>query len=181
MQAWVIVVICIIAAAIAFGAWYMTRRRRSEHLRSRFGPEYHRTLEEVGDRTRAERVLEHREKRVARLHIRPLTPTERDHFAQEWRLEQAKFVDDPKAAVTDADRLVVGVMQARGYPMADFDQRVEDISVDHPKVVDYYRQAREIALRHKRGQASTEDLRQAMVYYRALFDELLDVHEEVRR
>ncbi len=181
METWLIVVIAVVVVAAAVSVWYLVREKRSRHLRSQFGPEYHRTVQEVGDRTRAERDLERREKRVARLQIRPLSPTERDRFAQEWRQHQAQFVDDPEDAVLEADRLVVEVMNARGYPMSEFDQRVEDISVDHPKVVEYYREARDIALRNKKGQASTEDLRRAMVHYRSLFDELLDIHQEVKR
>jgi hypothetical protein len=137
-------------------------------------------VNELGNRTKAERDLERREKRVERLHIRSLPPASRDRFAEAWREDQARFVDDPAGAVVEADRLVGDVMHERGYPVADFDQRVDDISVDHPHLVQNYRAAREIVLRHKRGQASTEDLRRALVHYRALFDELLEAQEERR-
>ena len=131
-------------------------------------------------RSRAERELESREKRVERLHIRALDPRDRERFAEAWREDQKRFVDDPKGAVMEADRLVTEVMKARGYPVADFDERVDYISVDHPRVVENYRAARVIVDRHKRGEAGTEDLRQALIYYRALFDELLEL-AEVRR
>jgi len=161
-------------------AWLLLDRRRSLRLRSRFGPEYERTVRESGDRRRAENELERREKRVERLHVHPLSMRDRDRFVAEWRADQARFVDDPAGAVTEADRLVQEVMKLRGYPVADFDQRVEDISVDHPHLVENYRAARDLAERHRRGQASTEDLRKALVYYRGLFDELLEVQEVSR-
>jgi hypothetical protein len=152
-------------------------RRRSMQLRSRFGPEYERTVQEVGDRRRAEHDLERRANRVERLHIHPLSMAEHDRYVAAWKADQARFVDDPAGAVTEADRLVQDVMKARGYPVADFDQRVEDISVDHPHLVQNYRAARELAARHRRGEATTEDLRRALVFYRGLFDELLEVQE----
>jgi hypothetical protein len=154
-------------------ALFVVRRQRSEGLRRRFGPEYERTLRDAGDIRKAEAVLQSRAARVAGLHIRPLAPEEAQRFSEEWRGVQAQFVDDPKAAVTQADRLVGEVMHARGYPVGEFEQRVEDISVDHPNVVMNYRAARAIAEEHARGGASTEDLRQAMVHYRALYAELL--------
>jgi hypothetical protein len=172
-----IVAAIILAAAVA---WLLRARQRSQHLRSRFGPEYHRTVNQLGDRTRAERDLERREKHVSGLHIRSLAPAARDRFAEAWRQDQVRFVDDPKGAVMEADRLVAEMMAERGYPVADFDQRVEDISVDHPLLVQNYRAAREIAVQEKDGKASTEDLRRALVHYRALFDELLEA-QEVRR
>jgi hypothetical protein len=173
----VIITLAIVAIALC---WILIRKRRSEHLRKRFGPEYDRVAQEHRNQRRAEAVLETREKRVERLHIHPLTQKDRDHFVQAWLADQARFVDDPKGAVTEADRLVTEVMKARGYPVADFEQRVEDISVDHPHVIENYRAAAEIAERHRRGEATTEDLRQAMVYYRVLFDDLLEA-VEVRR
>ena len=167
----------ILAAAVI---WLLLDRRKSTHLKSRFGPEYQRTVQESGDRRRAERDLESREKRVERLNIHPLEPSDRDRFLAAWRNDQARFVDDPAAAVAEADRLVTDVMSARGYPMADFDQRAADISVDHPHVLENYRAAHEIARQHERGRASTEELRKAMVYYRALFEELLEAQEVTR-
>ena len=126
-------------------------------------------------------MLEQREKRVEQLHIRPLTREEGRRFAEAWRADQARFVDDPKAAVIEADRLVGEVMQARGYPVSDFEQRAADISVHHPHVVENYRAAHEVAVRAKRGEASTESLRQALVYYRKLFEDLLEVEEPALR
>src|SRR5579864_7733227 len=177
MHSWAIAVIItavIVGMAIC---WMLIRRRRSEHLRKRFGPEYDRVAQEHGNQRRAEAVLETREKRVERLHIHPLAQKDRDHFVQAWLADQARFVDDPKGAVTEADRLVTEVMRARGYPVSDFEQRVEDISVDHPHVIENYRAAAEIAERNRRGEATTEDLRQAMVCYRQLFDDLLETVE----
>ncbi len=169
-----IVTLAIVAVAVC---WIVIRKRRSDHLRKRFGPEYDRMTREHGNQRRAEAALETREKRVERLHIHPLTQKDRDHFVQAWLADQARFVDDPKGAVTEADRLVGEVMKARGYPVSDFEQRVADISVDHPHVVENYRAAAEIAERHRQGEATTEDLRQAMVYYRELFDDLLETVE----
>jgi hypothetical protein len=181
MPSWAIEVIMSLVITAMMGAcWVFMRRRRSEHLRSRFGPEYDRVIREHGNQRRAEVVLETRERRVESLHIRALTHKDRDHFTQAWQADQARFVDDPKAAVTEADRLVTAVMKARGYPVSDFEQRVADISVDHPHVVENYRAASDIARRHRRGEATTEDLRQAMVYYRKLFDDLLETFEVTR-
>lgn len=178
----IVVVVVLIAAGFAVWAFL---RKRSQKLQQRFGPEYDRTIREMGGRRRAEEVLEKREKRVNRLQIRPLRPADQARYSQQWRQVQADFVDDPTLAFTEADRLVGELMKARGYPVADFEQRAADISVDHPLVVENYRAAHAIALRHRRGQASTEDLRQAMVQYRTLFDDLLGVREtttaEVRR
>lgn len=180
MPAWEIVAIIAIVVAIALGVVLVVSRRRSDHLKSRFGPEYERTLRESGDRRRAEHELERREKRVERLHIHPLSPRHRDQFVAAWRNDQARFVDDPSGAVTEADRLVQEVMKYRGYPVADFDRRVEDISVDHPHLVENYRAARDLAERNRRGEANTEELRKALVYYRALFEELLEGQEVTR-
>jgi hypothetical protein len=169
-------------AVIAFVAWLYGSRRRSQRLREKFGPEYDRALNERGDRRQAETELEARAKRVRLLDIRPLTKVEAATFSEQWRSIQATFVDDPKRAVTDANQLVKEIMQARGYPVGDFERRAADISVDHPNVVENYRKAREIAERNQRGQCTTEDLRKAIVHYRALFEELLETREpaEVR-
>jgi hypothetical protein len=172
-------VIGIVAAVVIIGIlWMATRKRRTEALKERFGPEYDRTLREHGKR--AETVLAEREKRVERFPIRELAADERERFVTEWRTVQSRFVDDPNAAVTEADELVSRLMQTRGYPMSNFDQRAADLSVDHPKVVDNYRAAHEIALRHRRGEATTEDLRQAIIYYRSLFDDLLQTRADHR-
>lgn len=173
---WILAAIAVIV--IAAVVWYETRRRHSEQLRTRFGPEYDRTVHTVGDVKQAEASLEARAKRVEALHIRPLSADESVRYGAAWRRVQERFVDDPHGAVTEADRLVGEVMHARGYPLGDFERRVEDISVDHPGVVMNYRAARDIAEAHARGEASTEDLRQAMVHYRALFDDLLDTRTE---
>lgn len=169
----IIVTVVIIAILIA-AVWWYSMRQRSEKLRERFGPEYERTVAEKGDTRKAEDELTDRQKRVSQLDIRPLAADERGRFSDEWRAVQARFVDDPSSAVRDADALVGRVMEARGYPVGDFEQRSADVSVDHPTVLEHYRAAHEIALRHDQGQASTEDLRQAMVNYRALFAELLE-------
>jgi hypothetical protein len=161
-------------------AWMYFRQKRSKGLRTHFGPEYDRLLHEKGSRGGAEAELEHREKRVKELSIRPLPRDVSARYAQKWNDQQARFVDEPKAAVVEADHLVEEVMKERGYPVGEFGQRAADVSVDHPRVVENYRAAHEIALRDQRGQASTEDLRAAMIYYRDLFRELLDEPERVR-
>jgi hypothetical protein len=169
------IVIAILAVAIIlFVIWAELRRRRRVSLQARFGPEYERTVREIGS-NRAESVLLDREKRVEKFNIRDLTVEERERFVTAWRTVQSRFVDAPQDAVREADLLVDRLMRMRGYPMSAFDQRAADISVDHPLVVDNYRAAHQIALRHRRGQATTEDLRNALIYYRSLFDELLQV------
>jgi hypothetical protein len=167
----VVVILVIVLAAIILMA---VRKRRSAKLRERFGPEYDRVVQREGDPRKAEGVLEFREKRREKFKVRPLSSADRSSFAVRWNEVQARFVDDPRGAVTVADSLVTDAMQARGYPIGEFEQRAADISVDHPVVVENYRNAHSIATRHSAGQASTEDLRQAMVHYRALFQELLD-------
>jgi len=174
----VVVVAVIVVAAIVLLA---LRKRRSAKLRERFGPEYDRVLQREGDPRKAEGVLEFREKRREKFKIRPLSSADRASFATRWNEVQARFVDDPRGAVTVADSLVTDVMQARGYPIGEFEQRAADISVDHPVVVENYRSAHTIAMRHSTGQASTEDLRQAMVHYRTLFQELLDEPKPQRK
>src|SRR5207248_1048076 len=151
-----------------------TRKRRSQKLREQFGPEYDRVVRSEGDPSKGEQVLEFRQKHREKLKIRQLSPTDRSSFRYRWNEVQARFVDDPKGAVTLAEALVTDVMQAGGYPIAEFNQQAADISADHPVVVQNYRAAHAIALRHGRGQAGTEDLRNAMVHYRVLFQELLD-------
>ena len=172
--------VLVVIAVLALGWFYMARQRR-QRLRTRFGPEYERTVHDVGSEEKAEALLTERAKRVSKYHIRELKRDERARFSDAWRRVQAKFVDDPAAAVTEADMLVTDVMAARGYPMADFDQRAEDLTVEHGHVVDHYRQARDIAVRHSRGGATTEDLRQALVHYRALFADLLNEPKQMRK
>ena len=164
-------------AIVVIVALLVERKRRSDHLKQQFGPEYDRAVKEHGDVRHAEPVLLAREKRVEKFSLRPLSPTDRERYANEWASVQKRFVDDPSMAVTEAEKLVTAVMTARGYPMGDFEQRAADISVHYPTVVQNYRSAREITLRHAQGQSSTEDLRQSMVYFRSLFDELLTSHK----
>jgi hypothetical protein len=186
MSTLMIVVLVVAVLAIAAAVWMYMQKRRTQSLRTRFGPEYDRMVEGRGDRSRAEKELLERQKRVDSFDIKPLPPRDRERFARRWSDAQAHFVDDPREAVSDADLLLMEVMEARGYPMGNFEQRAADISVDHPEVVENYRIAHEIALRDRDGQASTEDLRKAMVHYRALFEELLEGYivaepQEVRR
>lgn len=166
-------ILIIVIAAIAAGAIILFLRNRSKRLESRFGPEYHRAVSETGSRLKAESELEKLEKRVQRYAIHPLSPADRDRFQQSWRSIQTLFVDDPSRAFTEADQLLIQLMSARGYPMADFDNRAAEISVDHAPVVQNYRTGHDIAMRHRQGSATTEQLRQGMIHYRALFDDLL--------
>jgi hypothetical protein len=165
----------VILALVAVGVWLYSRKRQSERLIQRFGPEYGRTVDELGSRTKAESELRERENRVKNLDIVPLAPEEAARFSQAWKTLQGRFVDNPKGVLIEADQLVRELMQLRGYPMGDFERRAADISVDHPAVVDHYRAAQAIAMRDRRGEADTEELRRAVVHYRALFDELLEV------
>jgi len=175
MATWMIVlIVAVVLLAAGAIAWYFMEKQRSERLRHRFGPEYDRAVQTYGSRRRAEADLTSRSKRVERLEIHRLSGTDCDRFAERWSSTQSLFVDNPAAAVADAEKLVQEVMRARGYPVGDFDQRAADISVDHARVVDNYREARNLALASKRGAASTEDLRRAMVHYRALFEDLLE-------
>ena len=176
--AMVVVAIIVVGAA----AGYFLQMNRTKRLRQRFCPEYARALEETGgDRRRAEAKLERLEKRVERLHIHPLEPADRTHFQDAWRETQSRFVDDPKRALIEADRLIGEVMSAEGYPVLDFQQRASDISVEQPSVVMLYREGHQIALRHAQGRASTEDLRKAMIHYRALFEDLVNQKPELTK
>jgi Sec-independent protein translocase protein TatA len=174
-----IIFLVIIAIVIAVVVLLLLGRRRSAALRQKFGSEYRRAVGEFGDERKAEAELVAREKRVRGLNIRALTPEEQERFAEAWKRAQARFVDEPSQAAADADILVKELMQTRGYPVGDFEQRAADISVDHSEVVSNYRAAREIALRNNAGKATTEDIRQAMVHYRSLFEELLETTEPV--
>ena len=167
----IIAIALVVVAGVAI--WLFVRKRQTERLRTKFGgPEYARAVNEGGGRRQAEARLDKRADRVESLHIRPLGPEDRARFVASWRRVQARFVDSPGGAVTEADQLLGDVMSTRGYPVSDFEQRAADISVDYPLVLANYRSAHEIALRQTRGQASTEELRQAMIHYRTLFDEL---------
>ena len=167
-----VVVIVVLLAAVG---WLLFERRRSTDLRSTFGPEYQRTVQDTGDRRAAEDELRRREERVRALEIRPLSAVDRDRYASEWRQIQTLFVDEPRTAIDDADNLIGRVMEARGYPVSDFEQRAADVSVEHASVVGHYRAAHAIAERadDPDAQTQTEDLRQALVHYRALFEDLL--------
>jgi hypothetical protein len=162
-----------VAVLVVAGILLFVRKRRTERLRTKFGgPEYARAVNEGGGRRQAEAGLDKRADRVESFHIRPLGPDDRARFVESWTRVQARFVDSPGGAVTEADQLLGDVMSTRGYPVSDFEQRAADISVDYPSVLENYRSAHEIALRRTRGQASTEELRQALIHYRTLFDEL---------
>jgi hypothetical protein len=175
--------VAVVAVVLLAVAWMYSQRRRRARLRDRFGPEYERAVTEAGAPDKAAAVLEDRVRRVERLKIRPLSREQTEAFSREWKRVQGLFVDDPDGAVDAADRLVTEVMAGRGYPLEDFDTRAADLSVDHPKVVDNYRIARNLAVRRKQGEVGTEELRQAIVNYRALFDDLLDAnhHRGLRR
>ena len=174
MNTTAILLLVLIVVVIAVGVLLFIQRRRSAALQKKFGLEYQRAVGEFGDERKAEAELAAHEKRVRSLNIRALTPEEQARFAESWKKAQARFVDEPSQAAADADVLVKELMQTRGYPVGDFEQRAADVSVDHPHVVSNYRAAREIALRNNAGQATTEDIRQAMVHYRSLFEELLE-------
>lgn len=171
-----LVILGAVAAVLATVLLTRKRERKNGDLRRRFGPEYERVVARHGNVESAERELAAREKRVHKLHIRELTEAERTHFTASWQNVQARFVDDPAGAVHVADELVDDVMRARGYPIEDFEQRVADLSVDHAYVVQHYRAARVLAEANRQTRGNTEELRQAMVHYRALFAELVETH-----
>ena len=179
-----VIFLVIAVVAIAAAAYMFLMVSRTRRLRTRFGPEYDRAIESQRGRvSQAEALLEKREKRVSKLNIRPLTQEERERFTGEWRRVQEHFVDDPKAAVAEADSVVIDAMRARNYPMTEFEQRADDISVEYPHVVEDYRIAHKIATTDR--EVSTEDLRKAMQHYRNLFEELVQApathREEVHR
>jgi hypothetical protein len=171
-----VVAVAIVVAAAVFGS-----RRKTRRMRDAYGAEYLATLDEKGNRRRAEAELRRREKRVGAMRIRPLRRDEKELFAMRWRKVQAFFVDNPGAAIAQADDLLGQLMQSRGYPERDFDRRMADLSVHHGNLVSDYRSAHLVAQRHRKGDASTEDLRQAMMHYRALFDDLLEISPDERR
>jgi hypothetical protein len=170
----ILLIVVIIAVAVA--AWAFIQREKTMKLRKKYGSEYDRVAGEAGSARRGETILEKREKRVAKFEIRALRPEEIRHFSDDWRRVQEHFVDDPRGAVADADRLVNEALKARGYPMADFEQQAADLSVEHSHVVENYRNAHRIAEQDRTGSASTEDLRRAMQYYRSLFEDILGQH-----
>ncbi|WP_217283501.1 hypothetical protein [Pseudaquabacterium terrae] len=176
-QTWIILGLAVATVLVALAAYLLYQKKQSHRLEQRFGPEYELAVKELGSRTKAESELKTREKRVDHLDITPLMPAEAARFSQAWKELQGNFVDNPKGVVVQADRLVRELLLKRGYPMGDFERRAADISVDHPDVVNNYRAAQAIAARDQRGEADTEDLRKAVMHYRALFDELLEVAE----
>jgi hypothetical protein len=178
----IVLVVAVILIIAVFALLYMRKRRsKTADLQQKFGPEYERAVREHGSERKAEAKLEDREKRVEKLSIRGLDPMERERFSKRWESVQSRFVDSPKGAVAEADDLVSSLMKTRGYPVADFDQRAADISVDHPRVVENCRSAHEIALRVGKNVATTEELRTAMIHYRSLFEELVQVPTSVER
>ena len=184
MPAWswfVIAAVVVIAVAlVAFLAMSTARRKRSERLERHFGPEYERAVGEAGDQRAAEKELAARERRRQKLDIVALAPEARAKYDEHWRAVQTAFVDNPSAAVGEADRLVTSVMRERGYPVDDFDQRIADISVDHPNVVEHYRAAHTLHLAQEQGNIGVEAQREAFVHYRALFEQLLDTNVDSR-
>jgi hypothetical protein len=177
---WILIaVLAVIAvAAIVVAARATAGRRRTVRLKEQFGPEYQRAVGETGDQRAAENELVARERKRSKLDIVPLSPETHERYAKDWRAVQTAFVDDPSSAVGQADRLVTQVMRERGYPIDDFDQRAADISVDHPDVVENYRVAHGIHLSQARSDVGTEKQREAFVYYRALFDKLLETESD---
>lgn len=169
-----VVVVLVVAGLLA---WAASRRRRTAQMAERYGEHYQRVVEEQGSQAKAEKELRLREKRFEKANIRDLSPADRERYGSLWRSVQARFVDSPAAAVAEADTLVGEVMRLRGYPAADLEQRLADVAIGHPSLVDHYRDACDIAYRSRTNKASTEDLRRAMVHYRTLFDELVGVPE----
>ena len=176
----VIVIGVVLIGIVGIASAMLLKKHKTERLQTRFGPEYARAVEESGGRRKAEAGLEQRQKRVEGFAIRPLEASDRERYIASWHKIQSEFVDGPANAVAQADQLLGDVMSTRGYSVSEFEQRSADISVDHPLVVENYRAAHEIAIRHAGGQATTEDLRQAMIHYRTLFDELVGEPEIAR-
>jgi hypothetical protein len=176
----VLTIIIAVIIVVAIAAWIFIRQRRSHKLRSRFGPEYNHAVVMYGSSAKAEQELLLREKRMKNILIHPLPPEARDRYMRQWHDVESRFVDDPTGSAARADQLVIEVMRAQGYPIADFEKRAADLSVDHSDVVRNYRAAHAIALKRDRGEATTEDLRQAVVHYRNLFDDLLEAHVAVK-
>jgi hypothetical protein len=186
MSTTVVILLLVLIIIAVVGIFYYYRRQRTEGLHSRFGPEYDRTVTQFGNRYKAEAELERRAKRVEKFHIHDISAGEKHRFSEDWQTVQSRFVDQPEQAVAEAHKLVSELMRARGYPAsAEFEQNADDLSVDHPHVVEHYRTACVIAGRRENEQVNTEDLRAAMVHYRELFEDLLGrslkESEEVRR
>jgi hypothetical protein len=173
-------VVVVVALAVIF-VLSMSSRKRTERLKSHFGPEYDRAVGESGDQSAAEKELIARERKRQKLDVVALSPESQAKYAEYWRTVQAAFVDDPAGAVGDADHLVTAVMRERGYPIDDFDQRAADISVDHPNVVEHYRAAHVIHLAQEKADVGTEAQREAFVHYRALFEKLLETEHKTEK
>ena len=180
-QVMMAIVIFVAVGLVVAAVWIVMRRRQTMALRQKFGPEYEHVLRSKGTPSEAERELLERERRVSSFALRPLSAEGAEHFSASWRTVQAHFVDDPRTAVVDADRLIADVMRARGYPVEEPHRRLDDLSVEHAHVVNHYRDANAIMARHERGEASTEDMRQAMVHFRALFEELVAAPHRITR
>ncbi|MFN8024989.1 MAG: hypothetical protein U0W40_01130 [Acidimicrobiia bacterium] len=178
---WVVIAVAVVVLVVVVVALAMAGSRRRRHLRDRFGPEYDRTVGHAEHRRDAERELREREARHDELDLRPLSPASRERFTRDWDDVQRTFVDRPQVAVADADRLVTDLMRERGYPVDDFETKRDLVSVDHPRVVEHYGTAHDIAQRNVDGRATTEDLRRAVVSYRALFEELLSASDGEHR
>jgi hypothetical protein len=171
------IVVLVIVGSLAFLAG---RKQRTRHLRERFGPEYDHVVAKTDDRKAAEAELEARERRRDQFNLRPLDTASAARYQKQWRDTQARFVDSPSEAIREADGLITSVMRDRGYPMDHFDQRAADLSVEHPDVVNQYRAAHRVAIANERGEASTEDLREAMIHYRSLFEQLIDTGQRTQ-
>ncbi|HVP45315.1 MAG TPA: hypothetical protein VMT32_01985 [Bryobacteraceae bacterium] len=174
MSTLTLIALIVAVLAIALAVWALLQREKTRKLKRTFGPEYDRVMEQERSSRRAEAVLEKRQKRVEKYHIRPLSSEECDRFGAKWRVAQEHFVDNPREALAEADALITEAMRMRGYPMSDFDQRAADLSVDHPHVIEDYWIAHEIAMRDAKGPAATEDQRRAMQHYRSLFEHVID-------
>jgi FtsZ-interacting cell division protein ZipA len=182
MDTWVWVLIAIVAViVIVVVVWLALSKRRTTTLRDQFGSEYDRTLQQTDSRREAEADLSARRERREQLNIRPLTTAAQERYSSQWQQVQSRFVDQPAVSLGQADELVLQVMRERGYPMDDFEQRAADISVDHPEVIEHYRAGQAVTSSAASGEATTEDMRQGLVHYRALFEELLGVDSETDR
>ena len=174
MTAVIVVIVLAVIVLVALGAWWYSRQHKTEVVREQFGSEYDRAVEQFGgDEQKATNALKDRQDRVEKVEIYPLSTEDRERYAEDWRSVQAQFVDDPGGAVNAADRLIADAMSRIGYPVDQFEQREEAVSVKYPEVTGDYRKAHEIAQRNEAGDANTEDLREAMVLYRGLFERLI--------
>jgi len=178
MQLWQMIAIGVAVLVVGAVAFWLYQRNRTRHLRNRFGPEYDRRISELGDRRRAESELAQSEARVEKVKVQPLSFSDRSRFMDEWRRCQTRFVDDPAGAVVQADRIVCDVMRARGYEADDARQRLTDVCAAYPEHASHYRVANDIVVKHRSGDASTEDLRTAFVNFRSLFDDMLGGQDE---